>query len=267
MKTQFKYTKVEVADALLALAAGDGKPLEGYVFSDYDDKGPKDTGRLNGASLGDGPSFFTTHCGYEHCWKVEEVEQTDPGYGYTLDGELISAEAGYFLLSEGVAIENGDMYFSYGQWRPSLYLSRFTTSDYAVRVYARKVPVLAKGHNPDNLTEGQVGVADGWRLLAPEEIMDRPPTLDIQVSGTWDHWFTSGYCGNLPLSTYRTKKPEGFYLKRDDNYFLLHVDGKDYKQNFGPESLKDLVKVGAFRTGKIITDCGLLVQVNVVKRS
>jgi hypothetical protein len=72
---------------------------------------------------------------------------------------------------------------------------------------------VAPGHNPDRLTEAQVGVAEGWRLLAPEEVWDRPMEDEAVMRwcpevGGWD----SGYIGSLVTCTYRTKRPPGYFL-------------------------------------------------------
>lgn len=80
--------------------------------------------------------------------------------------------------------------------------------------YFQPAPKIALGHNPAGLTEEQVGVADGWRLLAPEEIMHRAATPDIQArvgEGTPVRW-VGNYRGDYALITYRTKKPAGYYL-------------------------------------------------------
>jgi len=101
---------------------------------------------------------------------------------------------------------------------------------------------LAAGHNPDKLTEEQVGVKDGWRLLAPEEI---GKATDKQLKkwpisgwekGKWD----IGYCGFILDTTYRTKAPIGFYLQpatrpltaRDwDKYPIVWVKHKENQCN------------------------------------
>lgn len=83
---------------------------------------------------------------------------------------------------------------------------------------------LAPGHNPDRLTEAQVGVAEGWRLLAPEEVRDRTPVEQADASrdlaawsGAKDGW-DSGYAGLLQCFTYRTKQPPGYFLPKPQSY-------------------------------------------------
>lgn len=77
--------------------------------------------------------------------------------------------------------------------------------------YRIAAPKIAEGHNPNKLTEDQVGVKDGWRLLEADELYERPPTYDIQAwirdEALWDE----GYSGCLETETYRTKKPEGYF--------------------------------------------------------
>lgn len=97
-------------------------------------------------------------------------------------------------------------------------------------------PRVAEGHNPDKLTEAQVGVKDGWRLLAPKEIADRQKTSAIEV---WWHpcgWQNGDWIGSDPRSTYRTKMPPGYFLpkpektQREKDEDALHVwtQGKSF---------------------------------------
>lgn len=79
---------------------------------------------------------------------------------------------------------------------------------------------IAPGHNPDRLTEAQVGVTEGWRLLAPEEVRDRTPVEQADASrdqaawsGAKDGW-DSGYAGLMQCFTYRTKQPPGYFLPK-----------------------------------------------------
>lgn len=88
--------------------------------------------------------------------------------------------------------------------------------------YRTKMPVgyylpKAKGCNPDKLTEKQVGVKQGWRLLEREEYAvylegKRIATKDIQM---WDmsNWLNGlAVCADVPTRTYRTRKPAGYFL-------------------------------------------------------
>ncbi len=87
-------------------------------------------------------------------------------------------------------------------------------------------PKIAEGHNPDELTEEQVGVKYGWRLLSPEEVDYRAksnplPTNEINVWNTEEgetrhEWILVAVdpFGYHRASTYRTKRPPGFFLPK-----------------------------------------------------
>jgi len=71
---------------------------------------------------------------------------------------------------------------------------------------------IAPGHNPDKLTNAQVGVADGWRLSQSDEISDEPE--DYEETQWWetDHWsFTGPWSALSGRCTLRTKNPPDFY--------------------------------------------------------
>lgn len=67
-------------------------------------------------------------------------------------------------------------------------------------------PVCA-GHNPDRLTEEQVDVKNGWRLLTEAEICDYVSLIQWNIG--IDVWY-----GNGPDFTYRTKCPPGYFLSK-----------------------------------------------------
>ena len=77
-------------------------------------------------------------------------------------------------------------------------------------------PKIAAGHNPRDLTEDQVEVKDGWRLLAKEEIDNaRRTTPDIEAWGyQTDGWDCTLWGGCRTDLTYRTKKPAGYFLPK-----------------------------------------------------
>lgn len=94
-------------------------------------------------------------------------------------------------------------------------------------VYGTQVVVaspIAPGHNPDRLTEAQVGVAEGWRLLAPEEVRDRTPVEQADASRDLAAWsgakrcWEFGYAGLMQCFTYRTKQPPGFFVPQPQSY-------------------------------------------------
>lgn len=65
-------------------------------------------------------------------------------------------------------------------------------------------PTEAKPHNPDNLTPGQIGTQDGWRLLDRDEIIDDYPTSE-RVAEQWrGSFWEEGYYGVAQEYTYRT---------------------------------------------------------------
>lgn len=78
-------------------------------------------------------------------------------------------------------------------------------------------PKIAEGHNPDGLTEAQVGVQDGWRLLSVEENKAlRPqerPTDGIEYLAGPNSW-RGNASGGIDGFTYRTKNPPGHYLPK-----------------------------------------------------
>jgi hypothetical protein len=70
---------------------------------------------------------------------------------------------------------------------------------------------VAAGYNPCKLRGSRVGVKDGWRLLAPEEIGPRAPTPEIEIwlpgeDGTLSWYRSADGCQGSDLkATYRTK--------------------------------------------------------------
>lgn len=88
---------------------------------------------------------------------------------------------------------------------------------------------IAQGHNPANLTESQVGVIGGWRLLMLEEIAVRGESKDIQ---RWDGdtWDFTGWTGSLASNTYRTKMPPGYFLPKKKKTAAMQAE--DYPPVF-----------------------------------
>ena len=60
---------------------------------------------------------------------------------------------------------------------------------------------IAIGHNPDKLTEEQVGVKDGWRLLDEDELCERQK----RCCEMWGSGWFEGYGGWHGDRTYRTR--------------------------------------------------------------
>lgn len=89
--------------------------------------------------------------------------------------------------------------------------------DWSFWGYRIAKPNIAEGHNPDGLTEDQVGVRDGWRLLAKEEIsIRREFTRDIQGWCGSTGWDDTGWAAVNPDITFRTKKPAGHFLPKKE---------------------------------------------------
>lgn len=62
-----------------------------------------------------------------------------------------------------------------------------------------------KVHNPDGLTNEQVGIVEGWRLLDEDEII--PNNNALEEIESWDitGWDNEGFFGANQSMTYRTK--------------------------------------------------------------
>jgi hypothetical protein len=97
--------------------------------------------------------------------------------------------------------------------------------NWGVTMYRIASPKIAAGHNPNNLTEEQVGVSDGWRLLSLEEANH----FSLAVSGNRHlkdaECFYPSKQGWHPCESpigwrwsqsyaFRTKHPAGFYLPK-----------------------------------------------------
>lgn len=75
-------------------------------------------------------------------------------------------------------------------------------------------PKIAEGHNPDKLTEDQVGVKDGWRLLTDAE---HAAVAQAPATEWWcgKRWHEPGCVfWNTNERELRTKNPPGHYLPK-----------------------------------------------------
>lgn len=103
------------------------------------------------------------------------------------------------------------------------------------RKYRIKASKLAEGHNPDKLTEEQVGVSDGWRLLESEEIAERvqAPSIDMWLSPC--HRWVGGTTAGSPIVTYRTKMPPGYFLTKKQETDKEAIDRiwRKHSHNYG----------------------------------
>lgn len=92
------------------------------------------------------------------------------------------------------------------------------TDDFDFQQYDYRIAPspIASGHNPDKLTVEQVG--EGWRLLSEEEIETRKKV--DETSPHIQQWWGTEWCtklhfiGNATNTTYRTQKPEGYFLPK-----------------------------------------------------
>ncbi len=78
-------------------------------------------------------------------------------------------------------------------------------------------PKIAEGYNPNKLTEEQVGVSEGWRLLSLEEFNALIPNgndlSELSHSG-YDVIWKCGGCGGCNGINYRTRQYPGYFLPK-----------------------------------------------------
>jgi len=78
---------------------------------------------------------------------------------------------------------------------------------------------IASGHNPDHLTEEQVGVKEGWRLLEQDELrQSRYPDAvikDVEMFGASHSWERGPWGIDSMIYAYRTKLPCPIPFKRE----------------------------------------------------
>jgi len=102
--------------------------------------------------------------------------------------------------------------------------------NWAAMNYRIAPPKVAQGHNPEKLTEDQIGVKDGYRTLSVEENEALGPNLSsIKGLEFWDNeaWKDGGMGGVSDL-TYRTKHPIGHFLPKTPpkvTRYFRHRDG------------------------------------------
>lgn len=131
-------------------------------------------------------------------------EQADPA---TLLQYKIAVMQAY---ADGAKLEMRSRYNSAAPWGPATTPPAFDWLNYRYRIAP---PKLAAGRNRSGLTEDEVGVKDGWRLLTEEEHLPRRQVESIQYrqrDGTWSHtdaWYTT-------YEDLRTQKPAGYFLPK-----------------------------------------------------
>lgn len=167
------------------------------------------------------------------------------------EGKKIEAQDRQTLAKETWALWTAFPYFD-----PTRYRYRIAPSP------------IAAGHNPDKLTEEQIGVSEGWRLLSVEErkaINDN--TSANSAHGLTQRWTDNAWsdisAGNSSLYTYRTKQPPGYFLPKPKTKVQLGPE------DFPPGTLircsKEWPKVPWFLYA--ITDIGLNVRWPDVRRA
>ncbi len=139
-------------------------------------------------------------------------------------------EALRVLADAGKPVEGMAFRMGHNSWRAAkLYavdarddgiLPFFIEGGYWVAHCARVTvaPKIAQGHNPDGLTEEQVGVSDGWRLLTWDEFL-AVEKVEGAIHGEFynnGQWLDNGGAGYWARRqyTYRTKHPAGYYLPK-----------------------------------------------------
>ena len=178
MKTYKKYTKITVDDALLALAAGDGKPLEGFVFSDVGNEPCEFTGSLAGVTLGVEYNFSDGDNNWKYCHKVKEVNPRAVPAGVTplpddepqlfymkgpLPNEKTSRIKGLWILSSR-GWESG-----YGELNglSGAHYAIDVTSDYAAEHFPEIVEAVEYVEEPAPSAYGYH--TDGWKICPPAD--------------------------------------------------------------------------------------------------
>jgi hypothetical protein len=90
-------------------------------------------------------------------------------------------------------------------------------------------PKIAQGHNPEKLTEDQIGVKDGYRTLSVEENEALGPNLssikglEFRDNKAWK----DGNMGGVSDLTYRTKHPIGHFLPKTPPKVTRYFRPKD----------------------------------------
>ena len=159
-----KYKEITVEEGLQALNDNKGKPVDGFA---HPDEGSwSGNHQLTGISV-DSPTFWLGISGWQRCARII------PQYGELLDGtpvlEKYPLPEGWELVPEGEKIlpNGGDnttdilkCQDGYG-WIVGDYVE-YASKLGIYRAQARRISPIAKGHNPDKLTEAQVEIDQGW---------------------------------------------------------------------------------------------------------
>lgn len=145
----------------------------------------------------------------EHLWRpmpqIEGYRQLDLSDTVPQDGKLFTVTK-QGCVDGPFNVSNCFAFFSSRPTVAAALRNASVSSEGDILFYAKIEPKIATGHNPDNLTEEQVGV--GYRLLLPSEIVSRPSTFEIEAWSKISGWFGRNYggmSGDSKAMTYRVR--------------------------------------------------------------
>lgn len=143
----------------------------------------------------------------EHLWRpmpqIEGYRQLDLSDTAPQDGKLFTVTK-QGCVDGPFNVSNCFAFFSSRPTVAAALRNASVSSEGDILFYAKIEPKIATGHNPDNLTEEQVGA--GYRLLLPSEIGFRKATSEIQLWRISDaRWIESSYNGDTAEFTYRVR--------------------------------------------------------------
>lgn len=145
-----------------------------------------------------------------------------------LTDEQVGVSEGYRLLNEGevknthkIYLHEIEVYVPHlRKWDDKGWRGSVQENTYRTKLSVKQLKELRqklrrlyqkKPHNPDNLTDEQVGISEGYRLLNEDEIGPSDQVscdgfVEIEWYNTCDSvWDKTGWCGSVAQHTYRTK--------------------------------------------------------------
>jgi hypothetical protein len=139
----------------------------------------------------------------------------------------------YQLAVMQAALEGKPVEMRQGLWNPSGPTPSWVSvtdcrnygwnwASYTYRIDPASRPRIAQGHNPDGLTEDQVGVKEGWRLLEEQEIVPRDNSgvgygeIEAWRFRKWERRLYNAvrHTGSCSDTTYRTQHSPGYFLPK-----------------------------------------------------
>ena len=241
-----KYTPVTVADVLSDLLAGKTPKKGDYAVRDTESDMWHAETILTSIEFSPGltqPFITKSGCRWRYCARITVEYPIAEGFNpHSLTTDKVGE--GFRLLTveeiERCAIPSEVVEFwSAGRVIAEGWTTRAIIDDPLTRknIYRTTKPAgyflpkspIAKGHHPQSLTEEQVGVQDGWRLLMADEIYALHASDRRVVTGAdyWcpgrsnGPWMTNPSFFVPPLgdtTVYRTRNPEGFYPPKVPKY-------------------------------------------------